>query len=244
MKSTEKKHHALTAFKAKSPAVVKTFKKNEQMEKLLRTPHGKEDGNNIDEPSSSIIYNKIQKMHSQFTSPKPVRDNIRSKIQHVLNLGGKVSREFFVGFNSLYRGIQRKQVAAVFIAKDGLIDCNAELVAICRSYNLPYIIVPGYSNTLKEVLRLKHVFCFGVPTTDCISLRHEEYRKKLSDLNTKSDASVGVESAGEAMNNSAVDISFVAPTNDDSDNLEFIEGAVDELRDYITSLNPSKYSST
>jgi hypothetical protein len=103
MKSTEKRHPNSVVVKSKSPAVIKTFKKNVHMEKLLRTPHMREDGNQqAEEPSSSTIYNKIQKTHVQLTSPKPVRDSIRSKIQHVMNLGGKVGRDFIVGFNSLY----------------------------------------------------------------------------------------------------------------------------------------------
>ncbi len=70
-------------------------------------------------------------------------------------------------------------------------------MAICRSHKLPYIIVPGYSSTLKEVLRLKHVFCFGAPTTEYIALRHEEYRKKLLDAKASPEDTAATETEEE-----------------------------------------------
>ena len=169
--------------------------------------------------SATSIFDRLKKLttHQQHNK-KQIRETVLEKVTRLMQFGGQFGQELFVGFNTVQRHAEQRHLAVIVIAKDGKESLIHHLMEIAIVLKIPYLLLPSFSNMLKETLQIKHCFCFGVPKEGLqqkLNTTNKSVKAKKKDKKEKKEN--GEEEGVEEDETSK-------------------EAALDELRDYLVHL--------
>jgi ribosomal protein L7Ae-like RNA K-turn-binding protein len=143
----------------------------------------------------------------------------------------QINREIVVGFNSIIKELERNNLSVIVIEKDWKKELIQLVMEICMNKRVPFLILPNFFPSLKELIGVKNVNCFGLrivyekPSVVPGNVVEKKKRKKVAETNQTNDKNVNLQ-GGES------EESRVEDQGEDI-HLDARNAVLDDLRGYL-----------
>lgn len=124
------------------------------------------------EESMQDILQRLKKKSTSVSSHKDIRDRLMEKVLRLTRDGtgssGQRKQSLVIGFNALCRALKKNTLSVICMAKkanDGALQFLLEGSLVRR---VPLVILPVFSSSLKEALKVHEAFCFGVVRSETL----------------------------------------------------------------------------
>ncbi len=139
--------------------------------------------------SMSSVLDRFKAASTPTHNKKSVREQVVEKIQTILDkYKGKLGVHIVIGFNSIQSLIEKnpRHVSMLVIAKDCKEEFLQLLIKSTVQQRVPYLILPSFSNMLREACHVKNAFCFAVRSDTGLQVALKEYKEnKENSVNKK-----------------------------------------------------------
>eukprot|EP00981_Chlorochromonas_danica_P006498 scaffold1403_cov180-Ochromonas_danica.AAC.25 len=132
------------------------------------------------EESMQDILQRLKKKSTSVSSHKDIRDRL---IEKVLRLTGDGTGSFgqqqtiVIGFNALCRALKKNTLSVICMAKKANDNALQFLLEGSLVRKVPLVILPVFSSSLKEALKVHEAFCFGVVRSETLLQKRGERKE-------------------------------------------------------------------
>jgi ribosomal protein L7Ae-like RNA K-turn-binding protein len=110
----------------------------------------------------------------------------------------QINHEIVIGFNSIIKELERNNLSVIVIEKDWKKELIQLVMEICMNKRVPFLILPNFFPSLKELMGVKNVNCFGLrivyekPILNPSNVTEKKKRSKVAEPNHTKDKNVNL----------------------------------------------------